>query len=719
MMNLKGSVSQTIPLPVNGFNPSIRFGQDSAEKSTALPVAPIDTTAMSDSLKSRTKVGEKAKPKEHPTGTKFFRAIFATLFGISGLLGGVIYRDSSQNLQKFKQAAPSGEKLELETRMERNKLNVWWPLIDLKENANKLHQELKSAYSPRAKVDTIHQYMLQGQEIQKLLEGIRGELFNSSDVADFELANKLRESYKDIYGYSSFHFRENTQSVKLVEDVVRMVRANGSGPLMNPIQAFVQARPEFAALSDADKDHLSEGILSVALQNSSLSNPDERDYGYSNSFATRLEKKDSPESKLYSLVAYYRGEYFKYPVAFNAPNFADYLGNDVVGLRSVAEYNKFLESFIRHPENFKNLSPEEKTRLLEKTGEMMKVVDYPFYAEPNSYDVRKQKVLYLMGIVLMLASGVGGLSLLEGTRLMQRLGRKLGKKQQLHIITQEKDKDKIQTLEKQIEKMCDDLHRIRNNAIQKSPEVQAFFQSLYGTFQLETDMTAIKFQLAHRTTQELLPDDQDRSIDAAAYLQKVLDRAEKALAEKDYLTEGFLEDETVLDPGTLPPNASASDRLDQEIHQLENIRNHTYCAYINQQMISIEAADQASFQQGNVEKLERQVQQEPENSGLSPQLMLEKRKLQTLQTLAATEEKKVDTLRASLKNLEEKKLALQMMHLEVKELVDLGKAQSHQPGLKHLGTDPAQSALLEDIKLRLEGRDLLRSLEQAEHHVSE
>lgn len=696
----------------------IKFGNEAPptegfSSSGVVPKVPVDTTPLKQSLTTLDGFKEKTLKKEIQSGDGLIRFVRTAVLGALAFFSWGTYQQSAQNLQSYYETVPQGEKAREESRMSEHRRQVLDRVSQLKNNAYKLHSNMEKAYPYSAKVSAIHSFMQHQDQIRNVFKGVIYDLLHSKDPADVNLRRKLDQAIgddeRDIY-------RQNPKVLAALKDVITLVRANEKGSLIDPVRDFVRSYPAFAELGDVEKDNLSAGILSVALQGESLSNPEANHaYWYADSFENRLKGEETPEGKLYSLLEYYTGEYFKYPKDFQDRNFSSFLYCDITLMRDPSEYSKFFESLITHPDNFKDFTAEERAHLLQLSKDIVKAVDYPFHQMPDSRFFMEQEYGMFFGFWGMIA-GLGSLGILESLRLIQALRRKNGKNQTLHILEREGDKEQILKLENEIRLTCNELTWRRMVAIEKDPEVKAFFVELYGLELVESmsqgkvsPLDLMARQMTFQVYQELLPDEHNQTIDAVALHQKILEKTRLAVKEKNYLPEAFLLEHPVVAQESLPETASEVDKLIAEIRNTERMRTYTYCRLMNQLILKALVSRNISFQEEELTAHTAKCAAVPEDTELQQSLILEKRKLQTERTLLEAEDKKIAELRTSLKQLEEQKLALNLLLLDLKEIDKLQAGQGGEalPPLRVVSPD---SKLMGDIQLKLDAQKVLKTL---------
>lgn len=703
----------------------LRFGENGDAKDTpSLPqpyapagLSPVDIDPLKKSLKARTDLKNNVRKKELQGVEGFFRFLGSMLLIGSAYMGFSTIRQGQGELQQYYKSVPTGERAILEDRMKDRKETVTDPLKALAKTSGQFADKLYYQTNYRNKVDFIQSFMNYQDQIRTVLTGFVSDLKAEKNPADQALIEKLEKIIKNDLSedWESQDRIMKSDLMNFYGRLVKTIEANRGAGLIESIHKLVTEAPEFSGLSAVDKEGLAGGIIAIAFQGNQLS-PAEGGF-YRSRALTHMAQDGTSERKLYQLLKFYQGDFLQLPHTFGSAEFRE----DVRDLKYSYGYgdnpDKFLTTLVNNSENFKALTPEEKARFLAQGKESVSAVFYRFHQYPGYEFFDNNHFIIMMGVLQLLAS-VGALAGWNGYRILEAREKAKGKDRLLHVSAYDMDKGTVEILVKKIRTLCEEIAKPRLSAFKQGPsEITAYFERLYGPEPLEAfkqdpaKLTDLMYnQYLFQMYETLLPTQQNNKITDLELHQKVLEKVEQAVREKDYLPEGFMM-APMADEGVTPVSERfTEDKLKAGIVEVERLRTRTYTVLINQLLAEFPLKEVVDAHQEKLANLESQAAAATEDVALQQQVVLERRVHQTEETLYRNAQQKSEEIRATLKQLDAQKMSLQLLLLELQEQARLKVADEDGGRIEGLKLATSESPLLSEIRLRLEANSLLKAL---------
>lgn len=442
-------------LPQSTQSPrSLRFAARSRNTSKA-PSTPQIPAAQKQQLEKCLEQHRTLSDKRTETKPTPFKSIgkFFTLLGVSiGLVGAA--STGGVRLNHYFQVKPQGEAAQVESGMQVKQDLVGKPWQELKTWADGV-----KAQTTTYNVDTATLMEFQTRS-QNLVKGLAGALGQSGDPQDFLIAQKI-----------SFDSTENDAlidqlGVDLFTHVGQQV-AKGEGLA---IDQFINTHTAFDHLPSKAKEKLGMEIFTLFNQNPNL------DLKLFQKDAVAQNRAETADTKRAPKVASTDQRILRDTLEV-------YVGNKINGLsfdklteiKTSADVLAYLKPIAENKNNFKQLTDAERTRFIEQSKEILKVLDFQFQDPGSRY--------FYESLALLLAGGLGAAAL--GVVYTKRMGAAIRAKlanrnnvlnTPLQIV--KTASAEFSTLDRQNDQQVETLKEIRKKACDGLPEVKAFFSEL-------------------------------------------------------------------------------------------------------------------------------------------------------------------------------------------------------------------------------------------------
>ncbi|MBY0403496.1 MAG: hypothetical protein K2X66_06325, partial [Cyanobacteria bacterium] len=394
--------------------------------------------ALQDVLESHKDIqNRRTTQSDNPTGSKMGLGgkLAYGLWAITGLTTAMI---GSNWVYKYHTDKPQGEQaIALETKMteyEKNtgsewrKFNTW--VDSAKQNKTSYNFPLNTQLEFQSRLNTV-------------LKSFVTTLENSANPGDRELADKLK-----------FNSLENDTRIDKVglNLIAHLNQQKAKGASLN-VQGYIENSPDFQHLSSREKEALSAEIFTLYNANPNINLDRFKKGSVDTEKATAAKEKKglSTEARLRDLVGISLGSPFQ---GVSLDQFA--------AIQTKGDAQQFFESVVKNPNNFSQLSPEERTQFVTRGKDILEVLDYQFISHSRNYGIAAYLLLLIGG------TSAGALSLHTVSKLKKHLQNRKNYLTDPVVVVEkltEAEQEKLYQLNSMIQAHCKSIYTARNKAM--------------------------------------------------------------------------------------------------------------------------------------------------------------------------------------------------------------------------------------------------------------
>lgn len=574
----------------------LRFGNDSPPGGSSL--SPQATQSLKDTLGQHTTLRykrESGSSRKKPLLS--LRNLGLSLTLLAGSLGLAGYGVSRAH--HAVQTTPRGEAAVVEAQMNAYQKGVGTKFDQFNQWADQVQQKSTTYH-----YDT---QTLQGfqEQAETLVKSIATQLAQSDNPQDRAVAEKMlfetnqNDTVIDQIGIDLFtHVRE---------------RIRAQEPLA--IATFVEAHPELAHLPPKAQEHLATEIFTLFNQHPTME---------MQPFKKAFVEQNRHDSK--QRESQYRAPT---PQRLLRDVLEVHIGNRLSGvnlerlssLDTQAEALDFMKAAMHHPNNFQQLSEAEREYVVERSEDILAVLDYDFQ-HPGIWS------LLLTGLILSTGVGASALGIRKTSQqVSQAFHQRMEERRnylQSKFIVEDYRAEAFPEVHKALREHTTRLIEARNQAVLEpgNADLYALYTELYGTNQKQWPSASNLAGFYKNMAQATLLKTQKRSRVTNATFHKALDQVLRQSQQKQtYFPEFELAD---LLHELYPPASAVNQSLrpyHQEIQKLDSSLNALQMKILNERIVLTQLQHQQAEQQEKLAKL-------PDNA--PTEHALEQQKLESL-----------------------------------------------------------------------------------------
>lgn len=647
-MNLSGTVSafnRVGNYQNSGANmgraPEIRFAGESEPQSTSDTVNQAFHQSVRKNLDAhreveakRTILSKPVKPKRGLIRRSLFPLLTLGTVATTVAGGAGVYHYHSHQ--------PRGEQIATEQTMHQNQRHVGSGWADFNQWTAKAQKE-KTTYNH--KTQTMLEFQKRSQEF---LKQFIDTLSESQDPQDQMLAQKLN------LANSQNNERINTVGLNLFT-YINQHKTKGESL---KVAQFVEQNDAFKHLSPRERENLAIEIYNIFNEapNLNLDKFQQKEVEADRAASSRSSQHSpTPERRLRDVLDVYIGN----PInGVSLDRFSQIQGKE--------EAKAFFESIVSNPNNFRQLSPEERTQFTQRGKEMLEVLDYQFI-DPGMY-------YGIMAYTMLLAGAAG--SSLTLRRVGKNMKASLFKSSDppeltLNVLRKLDNREAEEALIQKFNAHCDTVLAARTKAAELYPEVRNFFKAVYGNKQKATPgVNEIRQFYANQAQLELIKQGKGPNIDELTFRKALDQRIDIAVGRNDYLPESAVIELPKPAAAKLPKKVDPAlseihkQQIEAELGQLGEKIAEIRLVTINHFISMAPIQESCETQQTLVNRVANKLKLQEDSVDLQNELRREQKKLESAQGSMASYEMVLAEYRDYAVTLEEQRLTCELLLID-------------------------------------------------------